>query len=95
MNYIDKLAAAIRSRVDPAILPKTDVDQLFRIYAALALAKGSEVTAEDVHNAWAAGECDRKPHSPSIVPFDALRPDVQRMDEPFVEAIRQAVRECL
>ena len=92
MNYIDELAAAIRSRVDPAILPKTDVDRLFRIYAALALAKGAEVTAEDVHNAWAAWECDRKPNSPSIVPFEQLRPDVQRTDEPFVDAIHQAVQ---
>ncbi len=93
MNYIDELAAAIRSKVDPDILPKTDVDRLFRIYAALALAKGAAVTAEDVHNAWAAWECDRKPNSPSIMPFDRLSADVQRTDEPFVDAIQQAVRE--
>src|SRR5712692_6717403 len=93
MNYIDELAVAIRSRVDPAILPKSDVERLFRIYAALALAKGADVTAEDIHNAWAAWECDRKPNSQSIVPFSQLRTDVQITDQPFVEAIRQVVRE--
>src|SRR5579884_3934624 len=59
MNYIDELARAIRARVDLSILPRSDVDRLFRIYAVLALAKGSQVTARDVHNAWAAWECDR------------------------------------
>ena|SRR5215472_6071497 len=93
MNYIDELAVAIRAKIDPAILPRTDVERLFRIYAALALAKGEDVTAEDIHNAWAAWECDRKPNSPSIVPFDQLRPEVQRTDEPFVEAVHQVVRE--
>ncbi len=89
MSYIDDIATSIRARVDPAILPKSDVERLFRIYAVLALAKGPEVTAEDVHDAWAAWECDRKPDSPSIVPFDRLTPRVQRMDEPFVQAIHE------
>jgi hypothetical protein len=93
MNYIDELAEAIRAKIDPAILPRSDVPRLFRIYAALTLAKGEAVTANDIHDAWAAWECDRKPNSPSIVPFDQLRPDLQRTDEPFVEAVRQVARE--
>jgi hypothetical protein len=93
MNYIDDLAAAIRSRLDPGLLPKSDADRLFRIYAVLALVKGLSVTAKDVHDAWAAWECDRRPHSPSIVPFQQLTPEVQRIDEPFVEAVRQAVQD--
>ena len=93
LNYIDELATAIRAHVDPAILPRSDVDRLFRIYAALALAKGADVTAEDIHDAWAAWECDRKPNSPSIVPFKQLTPEIQQSDEPFVEAIRYVVRD--
>jgi len=95
MTYIDQVATEIRRRVDPAILPKTDVERLFRIYAVLVLAKGIEVTVEDVHDAWAAWECDRKPQSSSIVPFDQLTPRVQAMDEPFVEAMRQVARDRL
>jgi hypothetical protein len=95
LNYIDELAQAILATVDPGILPKTDVDRLFRIYAVLALAKGAEVTAKDVHDAWAAWECDRKRDNPSIRPFDDLTADVQRLDDPFVRAIQQVARDRL
>jgi hypothetical protein len=93
VTYIDEIAQAVRALVDPAILPKTDVERLFRIYAVLVLTKGVEVTVEDVHDAWAAWECDRKPESASIVPFDQLTPRVRAMDEPFVEAIHHVARE--
>ncbi len=95
MNYIDELARAIRARVDLSILPRSDVDRLFRIYAVLALAKGSQVTASDVPNAWASWECDRRPEHPAIVPFEQLPEEVRRLDEPFVEAIHAAVRDRL
>jgi hypothetical protein len=95
VNYIDELAQAIRARADPSRqLPKTDTQRLFRLYAVLALVKGTGVTAKDVHDAWAAWECDRKPQAPSIVPFVQLTPETQRLDEPFVAAIHAAVREC-
>src|SRR5205085_2987118 len=91
VNYIDELAQAIRARVDPGYeLPRTDTQRLFRMYAVLALVKGTGVTAKDVHDAWAAWECDRKPHAPSIVPFVQLPPETQRLDEPFVAAILAA-----
>lgn len=35
-------------------LPDEDTSSLFRIYAVSLLAKGEEVTREDVHNAWIA-----------------------------------------
>jgi hypothetical protein len=93
MTYIDEIAQAVHALIDPAILPKSDVPRLMRIYAVLMLAKGTDVTIEDVHDAWAAWECDRKPESASIVPFDQLTPRVQAMDEPFVQAIHQVARE--
>ena len=95
MNYIDDIAQAIRARVDRAYeLPKTDTQRLFRIYAVLALVKGIGVTAKDVHDAWAAWECDRKRQAPSIVPFGQLPAETQRLDDPLVAAIHAAVREC-
>lgn len=95
MNYIDELAEAIRARVDPGYrLPETDTQRLFRMYAVLALVKGTGVTAKDVHDAWAAWECDRKPQAPSIAPFVQLTAETQRLDDPFVAAIHAAVREC-
>ena len=95
MNYIDELAEAIRARVDPGYqLPKTDIQRLFRMYAVLALVKGIGVTAKDVHDAWAAWECDRKPQAPSSVAFVQLSAETQRLDEPLVAAIHAAVLEC-
>jgi hypothetical protein len=49
MNYIDELAEAIRVRVGLGYqLPKSDAQRLFRMYAVLALVKGTDVTAKDV-----------------------------------------------
>jgi hypothetical protein len=61
----------IRSRLDPHSLPEGDLDQLFAIYAVIALACGPVVSLEDAHNAWAAWMTWQDPtillysHSPS------------------------------
>jgi hypothetical protein len=82
MSYITEVADAIRSEVDPRLVPEGDTASLFRLYAVLALAKGTAVTPEDVHNAWAAWMSGNDPTHASIQPFDALSPTVQREDAP-------------
>lgn len=87
--YIGELADAILAEVDPAKVPsRHEVASLFRIYAVLALAKGKRVSAADVHDAWSAWKFGHDPVNRSLVPFEQLTPDVQRMDDPYVEAIR-------
>lgn len=88
MNYLDTLATAIRQEVTPDALPAGDTTLLFRLYAVLALAKGTEVTGEDVHNAWAAWMSEKEPTHESIKPYSELVQDVQREDQSFVDAIR-------
>lgn len=88
MSYLTELADAIRREVDPQLLPEGDTASLFRIYAVLALAKNDRVTAEDVHNAWAAWKSESDPDHPSIRRFDELPVETQRQDEPFRDAIR-------
>lgn len=90
MNYIDELAERIRRRVPSDLLPDQDTTQLFRSYALLALAKGEEVTARDVHNAWAAWMSATDPEHEAIQPFQDLPEDQRREDQPFVDAIRAA-----
>lgn len=92
MNYLDQLASEIRANVAADLLPADDTAVLFRLYAALALAKGEAVDAEDVHNAWAAWMSGQDPEHRSIKPFDELDRETQRADEPFVLAIRRALR---
>ena len=65
---------------------------LFLLYAVLLLAKGEDVTREDVHNAWVAWmEFNGEEHK-SMVPFTELPPDTQAEDSPFVIAIRSVAR---
>jgi hypothetical protein len=91
LSYLTEIADAIRFEVNPDLLPAGDTASLFRIYAVLALAKGDRVTAEDVHNAWAAWMTESDPDHPSIKPFNELSADAKRQDEPFVDAIRAAL----
>lgn len=88
MNYIDRVAEAIRREVSPEKVPDEDTIPLFRLYAVLALVKGIDVTLEDVHNAWSAWMLGCDPNHRSIKPFAELSPEVQWEDEPYAEAIR-------
>jgi hypothetical protein len=90
MSYLDQLAREIQQPIPRDRLPKGDTASLFRLYALLALAKGSDVTAVDVHNAWAAWMQERDPHHRSIKPFHELDAETQAADEPFVQAIKAA-----
>lgn len=89
MNYLDKIGAEIQRVADPDSQPPDSDLPLYRVYAVLLLAKGREVVAEDVHNAWAAWASDHDPDSQHLKPFKELSLSVQRKDEPFVDAIRQ------
>jgi hypothetical protein len=91
LSNVTELADAIRREVDAGLLPDGDTAPLFRIYAVLALAKGEQVTAEDVHNAWVAWMTDADPAHRSLERFGELPLDVRRQDEPFVQAIRAAL----
>ncbi len=92
-NYIADLAEAIRSRVDPAFIPDENVDELFSIYAVLALSLGLAVNSEDVHDAWCAWMTVKDPNHASLVPYAELDPEAALADRPFVEAIRMTVTE--
>lgn len=88
VNYIDQIADAIKYEVSPGKLPDENTTLLFRLYAVLALAKGTNVTLEDVHNAWSAWMIGSDPNHESIRPFGELSLSTQREDEPYVRAIR-------
>lgn len=92
MNYLDDLAVRIRAAVPPSDLPHDDTLGLFRTYAVLLLAKGEEVNASDVHNAWVAWMAGRDRNHRSLVPFQALPAAVADDDEPYVSAIRSVAR---
>lgn len=87
MNYLDKLAAEIQRTADADAVPPDKDLPLYRLYAVLLLAKGQDVTLEDVHNAWAAWASDHEPDSRHLLPFKELSLSAQRKDQPYVDAI--------
>jgi len=94
-NYLADIANRIMRLVPKEDLPQEDVSSLFLVYAVLLLAKGCEVTASDVHNAWVAWMAPRDPNHEALVPFEALPHEIALADEPFVNAILAAAREVL
>ncbi len=91
MNYIDALASKIAQNCNDDFATINVYDQsLYRIYALLALIKGQDVTLEDVHDAWAVWRAETNPTHHSLKPFTELTPEVQALDQPYVDAIRQA-----
>jgi hypothetical protein len=91
-TYIEELADKIKASVPSDVLPEGDIRALFLIYATLALAKGSDVTHRDVHNAWAAWMAATTPSHESIRPFEELPESTRREDDPFVTAIRSVAQ---
>ena len=95
-TYVDALAARIHQATPSDLIPddaaEDEVQQLFRLYALLALARGREVTAANVHDAWSVWMLSRgEGGHESIVPFVALDDEAQEQDDPFVRAIRSVL----
>lgn len=87
--YLDKIAIDISKSADSDAIMSDEDLPLYRIYAVLLLAKGQDVTAEDVHNAWAAWACVYEPDSQNIIPFKELSHRVQQKDKLYVDTIHK------
>ncbi len=92
MNYLDKIAAEIQRVADPEARPPDEDLPLYRLYAVLLLAKGQDVTGEDVHNAWAAWASDHDPDSRHLLPFKELSISDQLKDDVYVDAIHEVAQ---
>ncbi|MET9864967.1 hypothetical protein ABZZ16_01960 [Streptomyces sp. NPDC006386] len=92
MTYLDPLAELIRSCLPSDAEPPAASDDLFRLYAVLLLAKGGQVTDEDVHNAWSAWMQSVDNTHEALLPFQDLDPGTRAFDAPYAEAIRAAAR---
>jgi hypothetical protein len=86
-NYVDQVARALSAKL-PTCEPG-----LIRLYALLILAKGASTTAVDVHDAWSLWRTQTAPDHHSIVPFGELTPEVQALDDRYVDAIHEVAVE--
>ena len=86
-NYVEQVRDKLAQR-----LPTLD-DALLDLYTLLAIQYGTNVDAVTVHNAWSVWQNRIDPDHRSLIPFPMLSPEVQALDEPYAEAIRQADRD--
>jgi hypothetical protein len=89
--YLSELAARIKAEVPIELIPKDGSDELFLLYAALARAKGAEITESDVHDAWAVWLFARDPSHVALLPYVQLPDETKALDTPFANAIRVAI----
>lgn len=93
MTYLDPLADLIRACLSPDAEPPEESAALFRMYAVLLKAKGTEVTDEDVHDAWSAWMQTVNSAHEALIPYADLDPATRAFDSPYAEAIRRAARQ--
>ena len=62
---------------------------LLDLYTLLVFVKGKNVTWKDVHDAWAIWRNRTAPEHKSLVPYETLSPDVQKLDEEYANAIAE------
>lgn len=90
MTYLDDLALRIREHLPPGTSVPENADRLFVLYAVILRVKGAAVTASDVHDAWSAWMQEHDPSHDALRPYEALSPEVQAEDAPFLKAIQAA-----
>jgi hypothetical protein len=88
-SYLARDAAEIREVAGRTEDLDDDGDGVFLTYALLLRAKGSDVSAADVHDAWATWILLSGRRHAQVVPFDDLDAASQARDEPFARAIRE------
>lgn len=88
--YLERDAELIRRCLPEGAEAPEDSDDLFLMYAVLLRAKGADVHASDVHDAWSAWMLRVDPGHESIRPFRELDVETRGEDGPFLVAIRTA-----
>lgn len=85
-NYIKNAKDILRETFEENNLV---VDEgLLDLYTLLLLTKGLETTEKDVHEAWAIYTNQINPRHKSLIPFEGLTKEVQDLDAPYTEAIK-------
>lgn len=93
-TYIDKIVNSIEKETH------VKNKDLLHMYALLVLVKHDNITASDVHDAWAMNMNYRKQteycyghEHKSIKPFDELDDECQHKDDKFVNALNKIAKQ--
>jgi len=87
-DYLTDIASKIQAHVDQELVPdEPSTLRLFRIYALLALVKGTDTTIEDVHDAWVLWMTEIDGRHEALLPFSELSNKQREQDRPYLNAI--------
>lgn len=89
-DYLTDRAHLIYNYAEDDDVPSPQEYGLYLAYALLSFAKGTHTTASDVHDAYTLWQLTTFPEPRYAVPFEELPPDVQALDDKYVEAIHRA-----
>jgi len=92
-TYITRARAALLAALGDTELDWEREQTLLDLYTLLVLVKGTECSAEDVHDAWAVAHQRVRPDHWSLVPFDQLKKSTAAFDILSRDAIRSAARQ--
>jgi hypothetical protein len=87
INYIDDIVNKL------AKLMANCPIELLDVYALLVLIKGTDTTSKNVHDAWSVWQNNINPKHKSLMPFEALPPEIQELDDKYRDAIHAVSRE--
>lgn len=87
-NYVKNAKEVLRETFEENNLVVGD--NLLDLYTLLLLTKGLKVTEKDVHEAWAIYTNQINPRHKSLIPFEDLTKEVQNLDTPYTEVIKDA-----
>lgn len=85
-NYIKNAKDVLREAFEENNLVVDD--SLLDLYTLLLLTKGLKTTNKDVHEAWAIYTNQINPRHKSLIPFEDLTKEVQNLDTPYTETIK-------
>lgn len=84
LNYVQ----GIRNELTRA-LPDCD-GRLLDLYTLLALTRGTDVSLEDVHDAWSIWQNGTRPDHPCLRPFAELSAETQELDRKYRDSIAES-----
>lgn len=90
MTYVEELVADLEVRLPWGQVEAEERRIISCFYALLVLSKGTAITAEDVHDAWATAMTARRAAHRSLVPYRDLDDRSRSKDEPFAKVLRAA-----
>ena len=86
MNYIQQTKHELQKHMECE-------DDLVDLYNLLVWVLGESTTWEDVHNAWSVWQNKTNPSHKSLVPFDELSEETQKLDAEYANAIKTVAKQ--